>query len=728
MDASGLDTLLEHLPGPALVPWLESLGYRVLEREHGWHECLIAGNGETWTGQGLSRNEALGRALGAAFPSHGARAALLQALENATLGHLAASPAARPAPAPGPVPDKGEREAPATSVLETVPNGLPLAAVPSAGPWEIGSETDALVSPEVQASATTAGEGWSTVPPHVASDLQAEGADPSQHGDGAPLPPHLPPDVQAIPAAGPSSAVAGNGDVETAPSLPDGLSSDGIVVASDFLASSAGDVAVPRAVPVPTLLAPPKDDTAAREELQDLLAEIESRKEEFACLAPGRQRLILLGWLAKARGLQDEHPRSIPLSAEVGRLVKVLRGMSESCWPGMISAFQIRARPIDSARDLRPFAGSVPMSWTEVAEAAAEAVRQMEESDEQEGRDRDGWSDQGQLFPSPPSPDQMLQEIESEIEEFGPIGTRQPKEGPRPDPEQIGNWARRLRWLRQDATDKILWGALAGRLRYWAQEAPFEVRQLLDPTFRPGRSWATLVRSGEEEARQREELDKVLEATPPADAPDPAIVTWVGSLLPLPADHTPAILVAARPIRDRILGLELDESHFPGADRRSRRRLQKILEALRPTEGQEEEAAPTETAADLPSPGVDNEPPARLLARTRGQRVLFVSNRSDSQLQEKLQTAFEFKQLDWAEATPRRVEAATEAIAAGTYDLVVGATGFLSHKEDGRLQRVCKSAGVPYVRANRGRPGAVQLALTRDLLGSLPSDFGRLPS
>ena len=86
-------------------------------------------------------------------------------------------------------------------------------------------------------------------------------------------------------------------------------------------------------------------------------------------------------------------------------------------------------------------------------------------------------------------------------------------------------------------------------------------------------------------------------------------------------------------------------------------------------------------------------------------------------LQQRLQSAFEFAQLDWAEATPRRVDAATEAIASGTYDLVLGATGFLSHKEDGRLQKICKSAGVPYVRTNRGRPGAVQLALARDLLG-----------
>lgn len=107
--------------------------------------------------------------------------------------------------------------------------------------------------------------------------------------------------------------------------------------------------------------------------------------------------------------------------------------------------------------------------------------------------------------------------------------------------------------------------------------------------------------------------------------------------------------------------------------------------------------------------------PEEVLVRTRGKRALFVSNRTDNTLQDRLDTLLCLDSLEWAEATPRRIDAAVEAIAAGTYDLVVGATGFLNHTDDGRLARACRGAGVPYIRADRGRAGAVLRAIARDL-------------
>jgi hypothetical protein len=108
------------------------------------------------------------------------------------------------------------------------------------------------------------------------------------------------------------------------------------------------------------------------------------------------------------------------------------------------------------------------------------------------------------------------------------------------------------------------------------------------------------------------------------------------------------------------------------------------------------------------------EPPPSLLEQTRGLNVLFVGNRSDEDLRDKLRDVFAFRDIAWAEASPRRISAATESISSGSYALVLGATGFLRHKEDNAIHKACRNASIPYVRVNRGRPMAVQLALLRD--------------
>ena len=147
----------------------------------------------------------------------------------------------------------------------------------------------------------------------------------------------------------------------------------------------------------------------------------------------------------------------------------------------------------------------------------------------------------------------MLAELEAEIEQQAPLEARQPKDVSRPSNEKLEDWSRRLRWLRQDDSDPSLWGRLAGRLRYWSQGAPLEVRQLLDPAFRPGRgSWATLVRSADELAKDEADLSNLLAATPLPDASDQRIVEWIAAALPLGAFNHALLLEAAAPLRERI--------------------------------------------------------------------------------------------------------------------------------------------------------------------------------
>ncbi|MFT5435265.1 MAG: hypothetical protein ACI9OJ_005982, partial [Myxococcota bacterium] len=105
----------------------------------------------------------------------------------------------------------------------------------------------------------------------------------------------------------------------------------------------------------------------------------------------------------------------------------------------------------------------------------------------------------------------------------------------------------------------------------------------------------------------------------------------------------------------------------------------------------------------------------RILPRTKGLRALFVSNRTDPELQATLTATFEFKSLDWCDGSPRRVQTIAGRVAAGAYDMVLGATGFQSHSIDAQLIRACRRADVRYVRVHRGRPLACTLAIAREL-------------
>ncbi len=149
------------------------------------------------------------------------------------------------------------------------------------------------------------------------------------------------------------------------------------------------------------------------------------------------------------------------------------------------------------------------------------------------------------------------------------------------------------------------------------------------------------------------------------------------------------------------------------SDKRLRRRLRKLQARLDPlavtVEIEEDDVV---EQAERRSTAIDD-----VRGVTAGKRVLFVSNRADPALQARLVEDFAFGSIDWAEGTPRRIDAAVERITYGAFDMVLGATGFLSHPEDWRLAGACKTVGIPYVRVNKGRPGAVAMALRRDLPG-----------
>jgi hypothetical protein len=104
-----------------------------------------------------------------------------------------------------------------------------------------------------------------------------------------------------------------------------------------------------------------------------------------------------------------------------------------------------------------------------------------------------------------------------------------------------------------------------------------------------------------------------------------------------------------------------------------------------------------------------------------GEVALFVSNRHEPQLKHKLETELGLE-LDWCVLNPRRLQAAAERVRCGRYSLIIVATGFVSHSVERVLGKAAKSAGVPFVRARRGRLRATAHAISRFSDSSIVDD------
>ena len=198
----------------------------------------------------------------------------------------------------------------------------------------------------------------------------------------------------------------------------------------------------------------------------------------------------------------------------------------------------------------------------------------------------------------------------------------------------------------------------------------------------------------------------------------------------------PARLLGRKASGGRVEVLILDPAELP--DSRFRRRLRHLQERLEhggadsaAAERVREEAAAASRAAAAGAAGAGGAGGAgaeaeeggadprqelreRARAHTRGRRLLFVSNRKDPQLAGRLTEALQPAVLDWCDGKDHQLNAAAERIRAGSYDLVLSATGFLSHSGDGKVRDAC-GPGTRYVPAFKGRELACLRALVRDL-------------
>ncbi len=98
---------------------------------------------------------------------------------------------------------------------------------------------------------------------------------------------------------------------------------------------------------------------------------------------------------------------------------------------------------------------------------------------------------------------------------------------------------------------------------------------------------------------------------------------------------------------------------------------------------------------------------------TEGQRAIFISNRTDPELEKSIKETFRFAELEWFENNPRKIDAAVAKIEQQKYSMVLSATGWHSHSADWSLSGACKKAKVHYVRVITGRRQTSLLAAAR---------------
>jgi hypothetical protein len=459
---------------------------------------------------------------------------------------------------------------------------------------------------------------------------------------------------------------------------------------------------------------PPLDAQAALVQVRELRERILADEPDVAVLAPGRQRLILLGWIAQARAHQEGLPESGPVHCAVQESAHLLGGLARTWWPGSVSALQLRAHPAQAMALLRLTATQPPTSWKQVAGLAEQELHAVEERDEADGLDDRGWGDEALLDPPPEDPDGLLEDI---LTAMGPdCGI--------PQLRQVMQWARSIRWLRGSVQQVDQWAAVLGLLRRWIQEYPDLAcaARLLEPEYRPNRPWAEVFHREAVNAQRAQDAAEVLAAAPAADRPvgPDGLREWLSRALPYTDTHHDAVVAAMTPFAGQVLLME--SAGLPS--RRLRRRLLKLQEALR------QETAPSAQAASAVDPihmahaGVgapdsirrdDSEGIRRRVRQlTRDKRALFVSNRSDPELRQRLVELFDLADLAWAGSEPRRVDGAVHAIAGGAYDIVFCATGFLEHKVSTKLIDACRATDVRFYRVNRGRPLTCLLAVARD--------------
>ncbi len=473
---------------------------------------------------------------------------------------------------------------------------------------------------------------------------------------------------------------------------------------------------------------PPMDPVEAEEALGDLSDTIDKTRGEVAMWSDERQRLQILIWISAARAL--EAAAGSALKPLVGNVARQLSLLTARWWPGSVSALQQAAYPAECARS---FALPEAWSWFELWEAAEEGLSELENSQEAEGADEDGWFDGVALKPVHPDPVSAWREARAILEEStGPFGTKPDRFAPRRADagiatQELERLAKSLRWIRRSVDDAAAWGDAIGRLRWLARTGCDALIRWLDPRYSPRQNWAAELGWDPDKRSRKHRRAMVLRDSPAPFQPidEEKLASWLRQAFEC-GQELDNLRIASVIQSHAARVLTLKEDSFSG-ERAQRSRLKKLKGVLRgggsefPTREQVLNEAITESSDDiLPAevPDPSQSMLEEILPFTRDKNALVVSNRVDGHQDDSLRATFGFATLDHEVAEPRRLAAVTERIRSRKYHLVLSATGFQSHASDRQLKRAADQVGIPYVRADKARRLACIRALHRELRSS----------
>ncbi len=478
----------------------------------------------------------------------------------------------------------------------------------------------------------------------------------------------------------------------------------------------AGDApAAPR--PTATTLVEDAAHVAAlHAELTALTTEIDDAESaDLGLFAPVPLRCQLVAWSATARDIFDRTTDSVVHVRAHGVLGRVVE-LSKRYWPGVVQTLAPKRTLESVAQELRV---SGAQRWADVADHAEQGF----EAATGGVRDAYGWSDEAALPPPPRDPEAALTQALALVDTVLPA-----REGERDSDLQdrarglssgaidtLVKAARKLRWLR-GATPAEAWGAAMGRLRRVAAFSPERLQRLadaLDPAFSPPGSWAQYL-SLQPEA-------KPVDFQPlPAHVTLDTLVDWLiedGVVLDAHALH-------AQVQPHWALFMQVDTDSLRGSECR---KLRKNVRRLQTGRIEPDSDAPAPIApVELDDVPMEPDPAdtaglyAALRERLQGKTALFVTNRDDTLLTERLERTLGLSiDLCTVEKT-RLVQAASDRIGQGTFDYVLIATSFIDHKSEASLRIGAGRAGsadTRCLRVGKGRVAAVAQALERDLNG-----------
>ena len=256
-----------------------------------------------------------------------------------------------------------------------------------------------------------------------------------------------------------------------------------------------------------------------------------------------------------------------------------------------------------------------------------------------------------------------------------------------------------------------------GKLR-WASRFRLKgmdkLAALVDPKNVPDKSWAQVLERDPKVLSEQRLRARVLGKQPDSSWDMEELMNWLVDAFPVFTN--PQLAKMTEPLREMMLELEIQD--FADADRSVRSRFRKLKEMIQAQEDL--------SSVELPTidPSVDNEeedgteeedPVSELLKNVReitsGKKMLFISNRNDKPLQRKLKEDLACDVVLKDGGSSSKMRSVMESVSKGNYDLILMATGFNNHSADALLCRAAKSAGIPYVRVNKGRPLATARAI-----------------